>query len=420
MARGVQIRQRHGIMPVLGGPYVVQSVTDETMRRDARWLDRRDLGRLLEALTASGYEVQGPVVRDGAVAFDRIERVEDLPIGWRDEQAPGRYRIEHRGGDSVFGVVHGPGGIKPHVFAPRERLLQIEMGDGAGPGSGFRAEPIEPPARRIALLGVRACDLAGLAVQDRVFLGDAFPDPWYGRRRAGLFLVAVGCTRSVATCFCASMDTGPEPRTHYDVSLTELEAAGGQGAGFVVRAGSPAGRELILGLALPPAPHSALERERSGYDACAAGMTRSLPRDQVRDLLYANLEHPRWDEVAQRCLSCGNCTMVCPTCFCHSIRDDPSLDLRRSERVREWDSCFDLEHSQIHGFNFRPRIRDRYRQWLVHKLAAWVDQFDRSGCVGCGRCITWCPVGIDLTEEVAAIGATGPGDAPPQADGGAT
>jgi len=386
---------------------LAQYVTGETDRLEPCWLGRPELGRLLEGLQARGYQVLGPLVRDGSVVLDAVQRVEDLPIGWRDEQAPGRYRLEPVGDDRVFGVVHGPGGLKPHAFAPRERLLQIEMNDGAAPGSGFRAEPVEPRTRRLAILGARACDLAGLAVQDRVFLGDAFPDPWYGARRAGLFLVAVGCTRSVSTCFCASMQTGPEPRAHYDVSLTELDAGDERGAGFVVRAGSGAGRELVEALALPPASPGELSRERAAYLACAEGMTRSLPRERVRDLLYANLQHERWDEVAARCLSCGNCTMVCPTCFCHTVRDEPDLDLHGSLRVREWSSCFDIEHAQIHGLNFRPHIHDRYRQWLVHKLATWVDQFDTSGCVGCGRCITWCPVGIDLTEEVAAIEASG-------------
>jgi ferredoxin len=249
---------------------------------------------------------------------------------------------------------------------------------------------------------VRACDLAGLAVQDRVFLGDRFIDPSYAARRERLFLVAVGCTHSASTCFCASMDTGPAPRagSNYDVALTEL------GGGFVARAGSAAGASLLASLELGAATEAAIATERDAYAACAAGMQRALPRESVRDLLYANLDHPRWDAVAERCLSCANCTMVCPTCFCHDVRDEPSLDLTGSVRVREWDSCFNVEHSHIHGLDFRPHIRERYRQWLVHKLASWVDQFGTSGCVGCGRCIAWCPVGIDITEEVAAIAAT--------------
>lgn len=380
----------------------------------ARWLSHADLQRLIDALRAGGHRVLGPVVRDGALALDEVRTLAELPAGWRDEQAPGRYRLARSGDpEALFGVVHGPGSLKPLVFAPREPLLRIEMDAGAGPGRPFRAEPIVPDAPRLAVLGVRACDLAGLAVQDRVLLRDRFPDPSYRARRERLFLVAVGCTRAVETCFCAAAGTGPDPARAggYDVALTELEG------GFLARSGSAAGEALLAGLGLP-ARDELRPRERAAYEACAASQRRALPpATAVRDLLFAHLDHPRWDAVAERCLSCANCTMVCPTCFCHDVRDEPALALDGSVRVREWGSCFDRNHAQVHGLNFRPSIRDRYRQWLTHKLASWVDQFGSSGCVGCGRCITWCPVGIDLTEEVAAIGAApapagGPGGPP--------
>jgi sulfhydrogenase subunit beta (sulfur reductase) len=109
--------------------------------------------------------------------------------------------------------------------------------------------------------------------------------------------------------------------------------------------------------------------------------------------------------VASRCLGCANCTLACPTCFCASVSDTTDLEGETAARVRRWDSCFTLDHSYIHGGSVRASLRARYRQWLTHKLASWIDQFGVSGCVGCGRCITWCPVGIDITEEVAAIRA---------------
>jgi sulfhydrogenase subunit beta (sulfur reductase) len=336
----------------------------------------------------------GPRVREGSVVYDEVRAVADLPVGRRDEQAPGRYRLREAGDERVFGVVHGPGGIKPFVFAPRETLLEVE---GEGPGRTFQARPTLPEPRPTALLGVRACDLAGLRVQDRVFLHDHFPDPYYASRRRDLLLVAVSCTRSVSTCFCTSMGTGPEVSEGHDLALTELDG------GFLVRAGSPAGAQLRDALDTTPAPAERLLEERRALDACARDMARHMRTDDMPDLLYDNLDHPRWDDVAERCLSCGNCTLVCPTCFCHDERDEPWLDGGGSVRVREWDSCFDREHAQVHGMNFRPRTRHRYRQWLVHKVASWIDKFGTSGCVGCGRCITWCPVGIDLTEEVAAI-----------------
>ncbi len=133
-------------------------------------------------------------------------------------------------------------------------------------------------------------------------------------------------------------------------------------------------------------------------------MTRRLEPTVARDVLIANLDHPRWDDVANRCLSCTNCTLVCPTCFCSAVEDVNSLDGEHAERVQRWDSCFTLGHSTLHGAgSVRGDTRSRYRQWLTHKLSTWWDQFEVSGCVGCGRCIAWCPVGIDLTQEVAAI-----------------
>lgn len=372
-------------------PAAPESPPPESSRR---WLARSRLQELLAALAERGYEVRGPVVRDGALAFEPVSRVDELASGWQESQAPGRYRLEHGGGERIFGVVNGPGSLKPLVFAPREPLIRVEM-DGSG--GAFRATATLPERRPIAVLGVRPCDVAALRVQDRVFLEDRYPDPYYATRRRDLFLVAVHCTRSAPTCFCTSMGTGPEARDGFDLGLTELDA------GFVAAAGSPAGADVLAELALPEAAAAARDAERGAIAACAEGIGRRLETRDLPDALYDALDHPRWDDVAERCLSCGNCTMVCPTCFCHDERDEPRLDASGSVRVREWDSCFDRAHAQVHGTNFRPRTRDRYRQWLVHKLATWIDQFDTSGCVGCGRCITWCPVGIDLTEEMAAL-----------------
>jgi len=372
----------------------VAQAPQKPRRGSRRWLERDRLQDLLAALQKRGYEVRGPVAKDGALAYEPVRRVEELAIGYREQQKPGGYRLEHVGDERIFGVVNGPGSLKPLVFAPTEALLTVKIEDAR---QGFRAEAIRPDSRPVAVLGVRPCDVAALRVQDRIFLEDRYPDPYYAARRRNLFVIAVNCTRSAPTCFCTSMETGPEATEGFDLVLTELEG------GFTASSGSASGRELLESLSLSEAPESARSAERSALDACAAGIDRRLDTSDLPEALYRALDHARWDEVGERCLSCGNCTMVCPTCFCHDERDEPQLDGRGSVRVREWDSCFDRAHARIHGKDFRPRPRDRYRQWLVHKLASWVDQFDTSGCVGCGRCITWCPVGIDLTEEVAAL-----------------
>ena len=355
-------------------------------------LPKSSLQRLIDLLQAKGHRVIAPTLRDGAVMWDTIRQVADLPVGWQDVQEPGRYRLENTGSARIFGVVHGPQSLKPLTFAPREPLLQIERTK-----KGFSARPTLPQHENIAILGPRACDLAGLAVQDHIFLKDAYRDPYYEVRRAGLFLIAVNCTRSLATCFCASMETGPKARSGFDLALTELDEM------FLVEAGSEAGHEMVSALLLTPATTTNVHEAEQQIEACAISQTRRLDRSQLPQALYDAHEHPRWDDVAARCLACGNCTMVCPTCFCHAVEETPDLNRQRSEHTRLWDSCFTQDHGYIHGKNIRPTIKDRYRMWLTHKLASWIDQFGSSGCVGCGRCITWCPVGIDLTEELPAL-----------------
>ncbi len=247
------------------------------------------------------------------------------------------------------------------------------------------------------MLGARACDLAGLAIQDHIFLKDRYGDPYYEARRKGLLVIAVNCTRALATCFCASMETGPQATSRFDLVLTELDDV------FLIEAGSGAGRGLLAELSLPSASQELGTDAARRIDACAQSQVRRLDQSRLPQALYDAHEHPRWDDVAARCLACGNCTMVCPTCFCHQAEEPADLTQQYSEHLRLWDSCFTQEHGYIHGKNIRPTTKDRYRMWLTHKLASWIDQFGTSGCVGCGRCITWCPVGIDLTEELPAL-----------------
>lgn len=355
-------------------------------------LPRVDLQRFFVALNTRGYRIVGPTVRDGAVVWGTIKRVSDLPVGWRDHQEPGCYRLEQTGSTDIFGVVHGPQSLKPFAFTPREPLLRIERSK-----DGFTAHPTPPQQEKVAVIGARACDLAGLAIQDQIFLQGEYQDTSYATRREGLFIIAVNCTRALQTCFCASMDTGPCAKNGFDLALTEVDDQ------LLVEAGSEAGSELLSALSLSPATHDAIGEAAARVQACAQSQVRRPDRTRLPQALYDAHEHPRWDDVAARCLACANCTMVCPTCFCHTLEELPDLTRQHAEHVRLWDSCFTQAHGYIHGKNIRPTIKDRYRMWMTHKLASWLDQFGTSGCVGCGRCITWCPVGIDLTEELASL-----------------
>ena len=358
------------------------------------FLPRERLQALVDGLRSAGYRCIGPQTKEGAIVYDTLQSADELPHGVHDEQGPGSYRLmQHTAGRRCFAWANGPQALKALSFAPRESLWRVER-DGNG-RLCFR-ETL-PTAAAIAVIGVRACDLAALRIQDRIFLQERYPDPYYSARRKGLFIVAVNCSHPAATCFCVSTGDGPSATHDYDILLDELDE------GFVVAAGSPGGATILNGLALTSASDEQRRAVKEQNRHAAQVQTRSLPGRNLRDALFANLEHPRWQDVAERCLSCGNCTMVCPTCFCHAEHEQPQLDGSGSEHLREWDSCFTQGHSYIHGVTIRPDTRSRYRQWLTHKLGSWHDQFDSSGCVGCGRCITWCPVGIDITEEARAI-----------------
>lgn len=350
---------------------------------------------LLAALSADGRRLLGPTVSDGAIVYDEISDVADLPAGMTDEAAPGRYRLARREDGALFGYAVGPHSWKRHLHAPVQRLWRSE-----GVGAAIRVVAEPTTEEKTAFIGVRGCELAAIAIQDRTFREGGHVDPHYSARRANAFLVAVDCAVANGGCFCASMGTGPQARGAYDVALGELIE--GDEHKFVARAGSAAGRALLERLPKRAARADEVAAAESMVAKTARDMARTMPAN-ARELLARNPEHPRWDDVAQRCLTCANCTMVCPTCFCTSVTETSDLDGAGSSRVRHWDSCFTMDFSYVHGGGVRPSASARYRQWMTHKLSSWFDQFGTSGCVGCGRCIVWCPVGIDITEEVRAI-----------------
>ncbi len=362
-------------------------------------MGRRQLDELLDALRRRGFRLVGPTVREGAIAYDDIASSADLPAGWTDEQDGGTYRLRRRDDDALFGYAVGPQSWKRNLFPPSSLLWR-----GRRDGAGTTVSPATEPTERFAFIGVRSCELHAIAIQDRVFMGGDHVDPVYAARRDGVFIVAVNCGQAGGTCFCVSMETGPKATFGFDLALTELLEEGEHR--FLVEVGTERGAEIMADVVHRPAEAEELETADRIIERTAASMGRRMDTGGIKDLLYANLEHPRWDDVASRCLACANCTMVCPTCFCFSVEEVTDLAGQEMERHRSWDSCFTMDHAYLHGGSVRVSNRSRYRQWMTHKLATWIDQFGTSGCVGCGRCITWCPVGIDITEEVAAIRAS--------------
>ena len=365
---------------------------------EAAVIEPDGLEALVVALRERGFRVLGPTVRDGAIVYDELASAAQLPIGWTDEQAPGRYRLERRDDEARFGYAVGPHSWKQFLLPPRLRLWRAQRGK-----SGLEVEEEPTDDTPLAFFGVRACELQGIAIQDRVLIEGQFVDRDYAARRKDTFIVAVNCFEPGGTCFCVSMGSGPKAEAGYDLALTEILDGSHR---FLVEVGTERGSSVLADLPRRPAEDVDTQAAADAVEGAAQKMGRELDTTDLRGLLARNLEHDRWDDVASRCLTCGNCTMVCPTCFCTSVEDVSDLAGEEAEQVRLWDSCFSLDHSYIHGGSVRPSGRSRYRQWLTHKFGTWHDQFGTSGCIGCGRCISWCPVGIDVTEELTAIRST--------------
>jgi sulfhydrogenase subunit beta (sulfur reductase) len=358
-----------------------------------RWfLARRNLQVLIDVLRDDGRTVIGPTVADGAIVLDEVRSVDDLPAGWHDDQGPGRYRLTADGGERLFDFTVGPTSAKRWTFPPR-----VPQAVASREGGAIAFETAWVDAPRLAFLGLRACEVAALGVQDRVFLGGPYTDEDYRARRSAALVIAVECAVAAATCFCTSMGTGPVVTGGADLVLSELDD------GFVIRAGSPAGSDLLARLPLKAASIDQLHRARAQVEAVAEAIGEPVETDGLHERLLAQWDSPRWLKIAERCMTCANCTLVCPTCFCSSVTQRSDLDGMVTTNERIWDSCFTLGFAKVAGGNFRSRARDRYRQWLTHKFATWIDQFGSFGCVGCGRCIAWCPVGIDVRAELAAV-----------------
>lgn len=363
------------------------------MEQPKKFLPRAKMQTLIDTLKNNGYQCVGPRVEDEAIQFDELHSVEELPKGVRDSQAPGSYRLSQVDNSELnFSWASGPQALKPYLYASREPLWQAETTE-----QGIKFTQTVPTPEPTAVIGARACDIAAMQIQDQHFLGNTYVDPYYKARRDALFLVAVNCSHPAETCFCVSTGDGPAASSGFDLALSELDE------GFIIQSGSDKGQAIFDQLPLEVANGEMLSLAASQIEQARHQQKRAIVGQNLNKKIFDELDNAQWDQIAERCLSCGNCTAVCPTCFCHREVEIPKLDGQSTTHIREWDSCFNQDHSYIVGEVVRETTAYRYRQWMTHKLGSWHDQYGRSGCVGCGRCTTWCPAAIDFVKEANHI-----------------
>jgi succinate dehydrogenase/fumarate reductase-like Fe-S protein len=359
-------------------------------------VDRRQIDVLLTALHKRGYSVIGPRVNDGAITYKPISSTADLPVGYKEDQHAATYRLTRREDDALFGFNTTPQSWKEFLQPSVGKAYQTEKNGQKHIDAPGTDKPV-----KFAFFGVRPCDLTAISILDKVFLNGPYTDTGYRARRNSVFTVVVNCSQAGGTCFCMSMNTGPRASGQFDLAMTEIITA--KKHYFLVEVGSPAGTDIMKDVPHDTATETDMTAAENAIRNAREHMGKTVDTSDLQSLLYRNTDSRQWTETAKRCMTCTNCTMVCPTCFCTTVEDITDLTGTHAERLRKWDSCFTLEFSHIHGGSIRSSVQARYRQWLTHKFAYWKDQFGTYGCVGCGRCITWCPVGIDVTEEIQGI-----------------
>jgi len=359
-------------------------------------LNAQSFPQLFTALKTKGYTLIAPVHRGGVITYDEVESSDELPVGWTDQQSPSTYRISKDTKGRFFGFHTAPQSWKRFLYSPQTSLFRVKK---TGKSVDIQENLNERP--KYAFIGVRPCELNAILIQDLVFNSEKYGEREYKARRKDLFIAAVNCTEPAENCFCSSLKTGPKAKSNFDLALTEVLTKGEHY--FIIEVGSEIGEAIIRQTDSSEASEQEAADSAKLVRHAGNKMKKSIEISDLPKLLSDNLDHPHWDNIARRCLSCGNCTMVCPTCFCSSVEDVTDLSGNEAERLRKWDSCFTMDFSKVAGGNFRITPKSRYRQWLTHKFSSWMDQFGVLGCVGCGRCITWCPVGIDITAEINSL-----------------
>lgn len=324
-----------------------------------RFMSRPALQKWLQTLMAD-HQVVAPVREEGLILFRPVKGPEEVALDYQN-------------------TTMSP---KEWFFPLSEAIFSYRREDNK-----VILEPKEAP-QEVVLFGIRPCDARGLAVLDKPFF-QAPADGLYAQRRERATLVGLACRDSGPACFCDSMGGGPADEAHVDVMLTEVKE------GYIVKAVTTKGAKLLI---------SAQIQEGETTEPAIA-QPKAVQSRGIAAAMRRQFDSDYWSKVGDRCLHCNICAYVCPTCYCFDIRDFPVGD--RIERVRSWDSCQSPAFTRIAGgYERRPSKGERMRQRFAHKLLYFPGQWEGVlHCVGCGRCVTACPVNIDIREVIEDVNA---------------
>lgn len=329
-------------------------------------IKKNEVGRFLDGLLAE-YTVVAPVRKNGVVGFDAIQSGEEAILDFSNTTA-------------------SPKGV---LMPQLETLLSARAGE---------EEAVEHTGMRkpVVLFGARPCDARAFMFLDRVFNDGIARDVYYGNRRDALLIVSLGCTRTRDTCFCTTTGGGPLSTQGSDAMLVE------QGDGYTVHVITAGGAELMNSRGLSDAHEGVGEEIRKLALQITAEIDPPVDLSELKTSLDNSFDTAAWQTLTEKCLSCGVCTYLCPTCHCFDIADEDNIGVKVRNRI--WDSCqFPGFTMQASGFNPRPTYRERHRQRIMHKFSYCDDNHHMTGCVGCGRCVLECPVNLDIRRVLGSF-----------------
>jgi NAD-dependent dihydropyrimidine dehydrogenase PreA subunit len=334
-------------------------------------LNKKDFKPFLQSLMDE-YDLFAPVqLEKGVSVYKKIDRPDEVDLSASNPQKPAK-----------------------EVFFPQsETMFRYEKA-----GKQHQVTSTEEVERKRVILGARPCDIQAVLLIDQVFSGKEYTDVYYVNKRKATTIIGMGCDHPLSTCFCSSMKGGPFSREGSDLFLIDL------GEAYLVELLTEKGTAFQNNKFLKEANTKEINSAKEIEEKASKKTDDSLSVVGIEKRLDQMLENPFWERVQEKCIGCRVCTYLCPTCHCFDIADEVLTN--KGQRVRNWDSCLSSLYSQeTSGHNPRPTNRERTQQRIMHKFNYFPKNFDRIACVGCGRCILYCPANFDIRQAIKEINA---------------